>query len=141
MEAASATVGIISFGLQAIQGIIKYYDSLQSANADVKHALKSASSVEEILNFLGRHLQSSSLDAILIDTIHKHVTECLENFQRLRRTASKIYEANPNGLKDRAKAVGKRALYPLREHTLVKIKEECNEVKSNLNLSLHMLQM
>ena len=142
MDPATAALTIVTFGLQATHGIVKYYSSVRSATDSIKQTLKSASNLRATLNLIETRFASrTTLDTDIVANLQKSTTELEESFRKLDKTCKKIHASDNGNLKERATAFGKRATYPFREYVLVKIREECNEATMNLCVSLLMLDM
>lgn len=142
MEVAAGIAGIISLGLAVSHGIVAYYSSFQNADSDVQRTVESARGLEEILRLFGLRLKEPSLSGDVVNRVNEDISNCSNNFRSLQKTLAKV-NAIPkdHGLRFRTTAIGKRALYPFKESTLAKLRENCCDAKENLALSMDLLQL
>ena len=142
MEVASGLAGLTSLGLTVCNGIIAYYSSFQSADSDVRRTVESARGLEELLTLLGSRLNQPSLRRDVAERAEKEISNCHDNFRALQKVLAKVNAVpKDQGWKGKTTALGKRALYPFKESTLAKLRENCGDAKENLALSMHLLQL
>jgi hypothetical protein len=140
----SNVVGIISFGIQVAQGLLRYYASWKDQDQDIADMCASLESLLGTLTVLSKNIQPPT-------TFDRSVTENVErNVGRTKLAMNKLADELGQALglgvqKYGARALMRRhvrqALYPFREQTLLKIRQSVSEARSNLDAALQTLQL
>ena len=139
---ASAVAGILSLGIEVCQGLLNYYNSYKGAAADVARMYGSVESLTTTVSILKKTLDRGSVASNVEKDVIKSIKSCENGFQRLEKTLKKVkISANADGWQEKAKNHLKRAAYPFRESTLVKLREITNEQRDHLALAVGVLQM
>lgn len=142
MDAVASPVGILSFGLDACQGILKYYKSFRDSDEHVKAMYAGVEALAKILAVLAtiikESMASNALKAEVASLIDTGINSCSVPLTHLRKKLDHVtMKEHQAGLK----AINKRLQYPFRESTLIKIKDLVNDAQDHLKLSLEVLQM
>ena len=142
MEAIYGAAGLISLGLTVCNGIVRYYSSFKSANATIGQTLASVKGLEENLKLLLPRIEDPALSQDVITQIGERMQECAESFLKLQKVLKKI-DSTPqeDTLKAKTSAFGKRTLYPFKESTLAKLRENCGEAQTTLSFTMGVLQL
>ncbi|KAH0553143.1 hypothetical protein GP486_006671, partial [Trichoglossum hirsutum] len=139
---AGSAVGIISLGIQTAQGILWYYRAWKDQDDDISRMCSSLHNLTETLKVL--------LDTIAPPaTFGKSVKGSVENnintfhgtLKKLEYELEKLKDAElpKPGARSMIRRHVRRACYPFREATLVKIQGDISEARSNLGSALDIL--
>ena len=140
----SSAAGIISLGITVCKGLLDYYSAFQDADTSVKQTHESIDAVAVTLVLIPIKLRENrkSLDANAVSHVTSCVHSCATGIQALNKKLKKLPVGQTgDGWIAKAEIVTRKALYPFKESTLVKLKEICNELKGNLLLALNVLHM
>ncbi|KAI1109430.1 ankyrin repeat-containing domain protein [Nemania sp. NC0429] len=131
-------VGIVSLGIQVCQGLLKYYDSWDGYEDDVRQAYQRIAELGKTFGFLEGILQS-----IPPGDLPTRASECLiackDGLERLDKKLKKLHKENPIGIAQKTHSGIIRAVYPFRASTLEKLKEIVRDLTSHLKLSIQIL--
>ena len=143
LAAASAVAGILSMGTEVCKGLLRYYSSYRGAAADVAHMCQSVESLDSTLVSLKRILDQGNVDPAAAMSVTKSIKLCESGFDRLDKKLKKvkIMSSAQDGWQEKAKKQLRRAIYPLRESTIVKLREIANEEMGHLALAMDVLHM
>ena len=140
---ASSAAGIVSLGLTVCQGLLKFYESWKGAEDDVKRMYSSVEQLTKIFICLRRSIQQGQFSRDVVERVDESVQMCKNGLLALEKKLLKIKHAsnsNP-GWSHKLRSQFQRSLYPFKESTIVKLKETCNDLQSDLALALEILQM
>jgi hypothetical protein len=140
----ASVVGIASFGIQITQSLLKYYGSWKDYDSDVSSLNASLDILERNLNLLSETIQTHDAKALKVKGDAKeNISRVDEAIKKLAVELRALQGTEPPNLGVRAamRRHVRRALYPLKEETLVKIQRAVSEALTNLSLILHALQM
>jgi hypothetical protein len=138
----SSVAGLVSLGISVSQGILQYYDAYRSSHSDINTMCESIEALGKTLVAIwtltkGRHLS----DAIL-ETVATSICSCQAGIEGLQKKLDNVRMVAPDGTwKTLLANTKKKTLYPLRESTLIKMREICSELKDNLSLAIDVLSM
>lgn len=142
MEVAASIIGTVAFGLQACQGLLTYYRSFKDSTEDVKTMYTSLEGLTRGLSDLERIIKeqtaNSTLDPNTASLVQDRMAPCNIALKKLREKLDKVLICDSQG---KVKAFRKRLEYPFKESTLCKIKEQAQDARDDLKLSLEILQM
>lgn len=146
MDAASAIVGIVSFGLIACQGLLKYYESCRSSNESIKTMCSNLEDLAEVLAVMDQIIKIRRADNVLqTDTalvVENAMKSCEFPLKKLRKKLDKVSSNNTGtGTADKLTFFGRKLQYPFKESTIIKIKHLVQESRDNLQLALATLNM
>lgn len=136
---ALVSAGIITtFSLPKLYNLYQYRDSDLSGTTDrLESLLTIFQSLETALS--NRKFQESK--GSLIKNIETSIEKCDESIQELQSECDKFQKTTSNGIIAVFKTAGRRATYPFRQSTLVKLEEDIEEIRSNLSSALEVLQL
>lgn len=143
LGAASAVAGVLSIGIEVCQGLLKYYNSYRGAATDIARMFESVESLNSTLLILKRTLSRGTLPPEIAEDVLKSIKSCESGFEKLEKKLKKVKTegSGQSGWQEKAKNQLKRAAYPFRESTLVKLREIVNEQRSHLSLAVSVLHM
>jgi ankyrin repeat domain-containing protein 50 len=139
---AASMVGIISFGIQIAQGLLRYYGSWRDQDGNVADMCASLDSLSRTLAVLSETFQRHDLPNL---SIQKRVVESVDcvniAMKKLEDELKKVQNISKTGVRTVMRRHVRRALYPFKEETLQKIRSAISEARSDLNLTLQVLHM
>ena len=139
---AAGVVGLISFGITACEGLLKYYDSWKGALDDVRRTYHSIEELSKTLRLLKIALEYKDFNGEIADRVRDSIESTRESLASLENKLEKVrIVPSQNDWKDKAKAQFRRTLYPFKESTLAKLRELSSEARDNLSLVLNLLQI
>ncbi|THY23166.1 hypothetical protein D6D01_06063 [Aureobasidium pullulans] len=142
-------VGVISLGIQVLEGIVDYYGAYKDYGDDIASLCTSSVALLQTLQYLQVQLDrkgSTPVDfrAHILASVH----QCNDGLQRLRKRLDKIkaepIPINGNILKSiqrQATNQLRKAIYPFRCSTLAKLRETVQDIRDNLSLALQALDL
>ena len=140
---ASSAAGLVSLGLTVCHGILKFYESWRGAEEDVKRMYSSVEQLTKIFICLRRSTQQVRFSKDVVARVEESIQMCENGLVALEKKFLKINGASQGiaGWSHKLRSQFQRALYPFKESTIVKLKEICSDLQSNLGLALQTLQM
>lgn len=130
---ASGVAGLVTLGITIFQGLIDYYASYKDANDSAKRMYASVEMLRKIFTTLHSSIKSPSLNQNIVSQVEESIDSCKSGLDCLEKKLEKIKQRSDSKLAKLA--------YPLKESTLVKLMEICNDLRDNLVLALNVLQM
>ena len=143
LAVASSAAGLVSLGLTICEGLLKFYASWKGAEVDIKSMYSSVEMLTKTFICLRNSIRQSRFSKDIVAIVEESIAMCKSGVEALKRKLSKInsvLQAN-HGWNHRLRSQFHRALYPFKESTVVKLKEICSDLQSNLTLALETLQM
>jgi ankyrin repeat domain-containing protein 50 len=145
LDVATGVVGIISFGMQISQGILQYYGSWKDQDGEVANMCASLDNLSGSLAVLSHTFQQHAPKPSILDIVAKNMNRVNVDMKRLEVELKKVQGADNESLNPGVRAAmrrhARRAFYPFKEETLQKIQKAISEARSNLNLSLKVLDV
>jgi phosphotransferase system IIB component len=145
LDVAAGVVGIISFGIQISQGILEYYGSWKDQDSEIVKMCASLDNLSGSLAVLSHAVQRHAPRPSILDIVAKNMNRVNVDMKRLEVELKKVQSADNESLKLGVRAAMRRhvrrAFYPFKEETLQKIQNSISEARSNLKLSLQVLDM
>ena len=141
---ASGVVGIVSFGIQVTQELLKYYGSWKSQDDDISNMYASVESLSERLTILSRKFERfSDVDDTIIGSVESHVNRVEGALKKLSEELGNVRDAESpkQGARSAMRRHVRRLYYPFKEETLNRIKGVVDEVTRDLDLALQVLQV
>jgi hypothetical protein len=143
LSVAGSAVGVVSLGIQVMQGLFEYYTALRSQHSDIPHTTQRLASLLEILECLRKHITDRRFRAdeeSLVTKIEGLIGECEECIQELQDEANKFTKTQIDSVQAAVRTTARRVAYPFRKSTLEKLNEDIDEVTNRLKLALQLLQ-
>lgn len=142
---AASAAGLVSLGIQTLQGLIEYYSAWKDYHEDVVSTLNSLSTQKGILLLLLDSIQSDHFHPDIKISVSQSIASCQHGIDTLGRKLAKIkstpMESRSSGMLNKLQGSTARLLYPFKQSTLMKLRETVTEMRSNLKLALSALQM
>ena len=139
---AGSAVGVISLGIQVAQGLLKYYGSWKDQDADISRMCASLDSLQATLAAISEQSLSKFGEGMK-ENVEKNINLVREGLEELAKELEKVRSAeSPKpGARETLRRHLRRAYYPFKEETLLKIQRVVSDARSNLNLALNALNM
>ncbi|PSN62846.1 hypothetical protein BS50DRAFT_680177 [Corynespora cassiicola Philippines] len=139
----STAVGITSLGAQLCQAVVNYYTQYKCFDNDIDGVIKRAEVLELTLEALESVRQK---DASKNNTASKQlklaIEACAGSLMALKIMTIKLGEfRRPTSIEDRRRLLKKKLLWPFKQVTLLKLGETLNEVQSNVQLAIQVMEM
>lgn len=139
---AASVVGILSFGLTVCNGLLEYYNSWKDAEGDVAKMYLAIQGLAKTLVLVKLAVNHKEFNRSIVSQIEESINSTQDGINSLNKKLDKIKISSPQqGWKEKSKVQFRRALFPFKESTLVKLKELSNEQRENLSLAIDLLQM
>jgi hypothetical protein len=137
----SSVAGVVSLGISVCRGLLQYYSSVKDQKSDVATTVSSISSLSSSLELLKSSIEGKKFDEKITENVKKSIESCEDGILALQKKLGKVREVDKTDLKSKVHDMGRRALYPFRESTLVKLREIVDDVRANLALALDTLHL
>lgn len=142
LSIASAAVGILSFGISVCHRLLEYYHSWKDAEGDVAKMYLAIQRLAKTLILIKSTTEHKNFNRKIVSQIEESIESTDVGLMSLKKKLDKIkISSAQDGWKEKSKAQFRRALFPFKESTLVKLKELSNELRENLSLAIDVLQM
>jgi hypothetical protein len=141
---ASGTIGIVAFAIDRTKDILWYYGAWKNQGEDVKEMLASVNDLKGTLEFLQEAIKPpASFPKNVVENVEKSIKSINSCCSKLMDELKKVQETEPPkpGVRSRIRLHTRKAMYPFKEATLVKIRGVISEARSNLSLALKALEM
>lgn len=139
---ASGVAGVISLGLTVCQGLLKYYQSWKDSDKDIARTSDFLEQQSKTLHLLEQALNNRALTGGVADQVHECIASCKTSIERLQKRYEKIKSTPDSGdLRGRFRAQRQKAMYPFKESTLAKLREDLTDLGENLAFALDILKM
>lgn len=141
----ASVAGILSTSITVTRGLHDYYRAFRDQNDSVNRLCNNLDTLSTILISLDKTIKSQEFRSSkqdLLQQVEKSISACGEVVQELREETDKIVTTKEqHKIKDIIKAGRSRLIYPFRESTLQKLREDIEEFRHNLSLALDVLQI
>ncbi|KAL9485361.1 hypothetical protein ACSS6W_004150 [Trichoderma asperelloides] len=139
---ASGVVGIVSFGIQLCQGLLDYYGSWKDAESEVTATYNSIQDLTKILLLVKSSIDKQDPESEIIVKIHDSITLCEGGITNLDKKLQKIRKFSlSDTVGERLLSQARRALYPFKKSTLIKLQEIVGDLQDRLHLTLTTLDI
>jgi hypothetical protein len=139
---AGSAVGIISLGIQAAQGILWYYRAWKDQDGDISRMCSSLDNLIGTLKVLLKTIEPpATFGKSVKGSVENSINAFHETLKKLESELEKVENTEPPkpGARSAIRRHVRRACYPFKEATLVKIQGDISEARSNLSLALDVL--
>lgn len=139
---ASGVVGIVSFGIELCQGLLEYYSSWKDAESEVMTTWNSIQDLTQILLLIKSTLDNQDIASEVIFKIQDSIALCEDGIANLNKKLQKM-QIFPlrDTVGERFLSQARRALYPFKKSTLIKLQEIVEDLQDRLHLTLTILDM
>ncbi|KAI9879865.1 MAG: hypothetical protein M1830_006717 [Pleopsidium flavum] len=141
ISVAGTAVGVISLGLTVCQGLLQYYSSWKEAQKDVAAMFSSLEGLTRTLQMIELTIQDRKFDRKIVERVTESIASCDTGVKSLDKKLTKVKALKVDGLEARLRAQVRRALYPFKESTLMKLRETISDLRDNLSLAINILQI
>ncbi|KAF1824732.1 uncharacterized protein K489DRAFT_354998, partial [Dissoconium aciculare CBS 342.82] len=142
VEFAASVAGLASLGIQVCQGLLAYYDGFKDYHADISSTYRNIASMNDVFASLKSLLEDTSLSSKNRAHVQSGILACEATLHKVHGKLKKLRTHDePSGAKQKAWADLQRLFYPFRASTLAKLKELMEELRGNLSMAIHVLQL
>lgn len=139
---ASGVIGIVSFGIELCQGLLEYYNSWKDAESEVITTYNSIQDLTKILLLVKSTLDDQDLKSEIIVKVHDSIALCEGGIADLSKKLQKIKIVSVRDtIGERLLSQARRALYPFKKSTLIKLQEIVEDLQDRLHFTLTILDM
>lgn len=142
LAVASGAAGLVSLGIEVCKGLLSYYQSWRTAETEVIGMYNSIESLAKTLILLEKAINDGVFDQQMVENAEKSIMSTQDGIVSLKKKLDKIKVVGKEGnWTEKTKAPFRRAMYPLKQSVLVKLKEVAIDLRADLALALNVLQM
>jgi hypothetical protein len=145
MDGGSSILAFVQAGLKVCKGIWTYYNTWKDYREDVAFICDSLTGIEKTLTFLQDSMTARPKpppNDAQDESCRDAVQRCKATMDRLSKKLGKIEDSSSSGgFRLQAKFQWERVKYPLKESTILKLRDLLQETKSDLLLLLAALQL
>jgi hypothetical protein len=136
LSIAASAAGLITLGVSACSSLVQFYSSWKDSNDDIKATYDSLSALAKTFRLIDEKIKKASFSRDVVEHVTESIISCAAGIQSLRSKLDKISVTKPG-----VSAYLRRAQYPFREKTLVKLQGTIADLRSNLTLAVDALQI
>lgn len=142
LSVGSTALGAVSLGLQVCETLHRYYNAWASYDEDVARTAASIRNLSRIFTTVNRTISQNSIPPSHQEVIENSLLQCQESILKLDKTLKKVMveRSLPSNVKDYFTNAKRRLLYPFRESTLAKIRENALGCEAALDTAMNGLQ-
>jgi hypothetical protein len=135
---ASGAAGLISLAITTCNGLLTYYSSWRHRDETVTATCNHIQSLTSILQLLQDSLSQHNFDSSVTSEVGRNIASCRDGIQKLTQKLKKVQDSRVTARE--FNDFTRRALYPFKESTLLKMRELVSDLRDNLNLAVNVLQ-
>jgi hypothetical protein len=143
MADPGTAVGIISLGLQVLQGLVKFYSHFASFSTEIAAVVQRIEGLCMTLDALDGPVRKVERDDAISAAVRRCIDTCRSSIRDLeiyRRNCGDT-ELGASTLEDKLRHVRKRLTFPFRKGTLNDIGRVLDRLQSNLDTVILALQL
>ncbi|KAF9875475.1 hypothetical protein CkaCkLH20_06856 [Colletotrichum karsti] len=143
LSVAGTAVGIVSLGLQVVQGLYDYCRAVKNQDADIAHTTQKLAHLLEVLNSVSQVLEKRKFrtcDRGTIAAVEGRIVICEKNINELQDEANKFGPRKSGSGLTATKALARQAFYRFRQSTLQSLEKNVDETVNHLSFALQLLQ-
>jgi ankyrin repeat domain-containing protein 50 len=144
LSIAAGVAGLVSLGIQTVQGLVDFYSSYKSQNTTIARTTDKLEALLGTLQTINQTLANRQFRADEKDVIVKienSIQSCEDLISELQEEYEKLGNSSASGIRAAIRGAGRKLTYPFRESTLKKLDEDIGDIRENLSLSLDVLQL
>ncbi|KAL8795431.1 MAG: hypothetical protein Q9195_002020 [Heterodermia aff. obscurata] len=142
LAVASSAAGLVSLGIEVCKGLLTYYQSWRAAESDVAGMYSSIETLAKTLILLDSVIKNGVFDQQIVKNVEKSILATATGLTSLKKKLDKIKISHQEDKwTEKTKGSFRRAIYPLKQSVLVKLKELAIELRDDLALALSVLQI
>lgn len=138
---ASSAVGMVSLGLTACQGLLNYYVSWKGSYKDVAATCASLEALSKIFELIEVTVKDRKFSQAIVERVIKSIDLCQTGVHKLNNKLAKVKKTPVKGIEAKIRSQLRRTLYPFKQSTLLKLRETVFDLRDNLTLAIHTLQV
>ena len=136
-----SAVGVISLGLKVFSGLLQYYADWKDSEKDLAATYTSIEGLTKTLILIRDTLDGQSFRRGIVDGVTESLDSCFGGVQTLEKKLAKIRQATSDKPGEKLRAHVRKAAYPFKKSTLVKLGEVVSDLRDNLSLAVNTLQL
>lgn len=142
-EAAGAAVGVVSLGLQVLQGLASYYTQYKSFSCEITAVVGRIARLTAILDALDGPVRKLECEESIPAEVRRSISECEAGIQMLKIYGKKCGEVKfePQNMDDRLQLVKKKLLFPFRKGSLEDLMKNLDRLQNNVDTIIMALQL
>ena len=141
LSAGSTAVGAVSLGLQVCEILYRYYDAWKSYDEDIASTAASIRNLSRILTTLNQMISQNLIPQTQKQVVEDSLLACQGSLQKLEKVTKKIgREPLTNDVRNCLENARRRLVYPIKQSTLAKIRENVSESEAALDTAMSVLQ-
>ncbi|KAL9121680.1 MAG: hypothetical protein Q9187_001757 [Circinaria calcarea] len=138
---AGSAVGMISLGVTVCQSLLQYYNSWKDSQKDIAAMYSSLEGLTKTFRLLETAIGDRTFNKEIVVRITQSLASCDTGLEILKKKLAKVETTQVNDLEARVRAHVRRALYPFKESTLMKLRETISDLRDNLSLAVNILHI
>lgn len=136
-----SAVGVISLGLTVLSGLLQYYGDWKDSEQDIAATYTSIEGLTKTFMLIKDTLEGQSFRREIVDRVTESSDSCSAGVQSLEKKLAKIRGATPDKPGEKLRAHARKAAYPFKKSTLIKLAEVVSDLRDNLSLAVNTLQL
>ncbi len=136
-----SAVGVISFGLTVFSGLLQYYGDWKDSERDIAATYTSIEGLTKTFMLIKDTLEGQSFRRDIVDRVLESLNSCSTGVQSLEKKLAKIRSATPEKPGEKLRVHARKAAYPFKKSTLIKLAEIVSDLRDNLSLAVDTLQL
>lgn len=136
-----SAVGVISLGLTVFSGLLQYYGSWKDSEREIAATYSSIEELTKTLMLIRDTLEGQSFRRSNVDRVTESLDSCSAGVQSLEKKLAKIRATTPYKPGEKIRAHARKAAYPFKKSTLIKLGELVSDLRDNLSLAVDALQL
>ena len=138
---ASGVLSVVSVGLTVCQGLLQYYGSWKDSQKDVAAMCASLEGLTKTFRLVEGTIKDRHFSQAIVDRVTESIDLCETGVDELDAKLLKVKMTPVKGVEDQVRGQLRRALYPFKESTLLKLRETISDLRDNLSLAISTLQL
>lgn len=138
---ASGAAGVVSLGITVCSGLLDYYSSWKDSDKNIATMYASLEGLTKTFKLIRDTIGRSSFAADVAERVLESTKSCEDGVNGLEKRLKKLGDPNSAGLESKIRIHARKALYPFKESTLMKLREIIGDLRDNLSLAIDALQM
>lgn len=136
LSVSASITGIVSLAITVCSGILQYYASYKDAHDDIASIYALVDDLSKTFNFLDGKLQDPLFSSDAVDRVTESIVACAGGVQKLKDKLDKARMTKPGGNPHL-----RRAQWPFRETTVLKLQRVTSDLRANLILAIQVFQV
>lgn len=138
---ASGAAGVVSLGITVCSGLLDYYSSWKDSDKNIATMYASLEGLTKTFKLMRDTIGRSSFAPDVAERVLESTKSCEDGVNGLEKRLKKLGDPNSAGLESKIRIHARKALYPFKESTLMKLREIIGDLRDNLSLAIDALQM